>query len=66
MGKNGRKANRRTDKVTFEWLPSTSPAPGTEIQIQLKIHLYDFANKIKYSKITNVSCFKMAKGYMYT
>ena len=23
MGKNGRKANRRTDKVTFEWLPGT-------------------------------------------
>ena len=32
--------------------------------MKLKIHLYDFANKIKYSKITNVSCFKMAKGYI--
>ena len=62
MGKNGRKANRRTDKVTFEWLPSTSPA---HLPQGLK-YKYNFTNKIKYSKITNVSCFKMAKGYMYT
>ena len=25
MGKNGQKANRPTDKVTFEWLPATCP-----------------------------------------